>query len=79
MADAEDSKSSVRKDMGVQVPPSAPGFAPTVVRFPREGLWLSSPRRGNRERLWLNLRCSAAYGRFFSLWYLKLDPSSITW
>jgi len=50
-----------------------------VVRFPREGLWLSSPRRGNRERLWLNLRCSAAYGRFFSLWYLKLDPSSITW
>jgi hypothetical protein len=33
MADAEDSKSSVRKDMRVQVPPSAPKFSPTVLRF----------------------------------------------
>ena len=33
MADAEDSKSSVRKDMRVQVPPSAPQFPPTVRRF----------------------------------------------
>ena len=33
MADAEDSKSSVRKHMRVQVPPSAPQFSPTVLRF----------------------------------------------
>ena len=33
MADAEDSKSSVRKDMRVQVPPSAPGFFRTVLCF----------------------------------------------
>jgi hypothetical protein len=33
MADAEDSKSSVRKHMRVQVPPSAPKFFPTVLRF----------------------------------------------
>jgi hypothetical protein len=33
MADAEDSKSSVRKHMRVQVPPSAPKFPPTVLRF----------------------------------------------
>ena len=33
MADAEDSKSSVGNHVRVQVPPSAPKFFPTVLRY----------------------------------------------
>src|SRR5208282_4981424 len=57
MADAEDSKSSVRKHMRVQVPPSAPKFSPTVLRFlAQETLAVKSPARVSRltlAELWL--------------------------
>ena len=52
MADAEDSKSSVRKDMRVQVPPSALQLPLTVLRFlERTTLAVKSPA----QRSWLTL------------------------
>ena len=57
MADAEDSKSSVRKHMRVQVPPSAPIFSPTVLRFlAQKTLAVKSPAqkwRPTLAELWL--------------------------
>jgi hypothetical protein len=52
MADAEDSKSSERKLMRVQVPPSAPLFFPTVLRFlARMTLAVKSPAQKSRLTL----------------------------
>jgi hypothetical protein len=59
MADAEDSKSSVRKHMRVQVPPSAPKFSRQLQRpRARKALTVNSPARKSRltlTELWLFL------------------------
>ena len=69
MADAEDSKSSVGNHVRVQVPPSAPQFFPTVLRFVAQltlvVMFLAPGLRLTLAELWLlRPKSDSLYGPF---------------